>query len=149
MSEPARSTFVYVAFIHTTPDKLWSALTDSEFMKQYWFGMHCECDWKVGSPWRLVFTDGRIADTGEIVEFEPPKRMAIKWRNEFKPELEAEGYSRCTFEVEGKDGAVKLTVTHVMEREDSKFIKAVSDGWPRILSNLKSLLESGDVVLKA
>ena len=149
MTEAGRSTFVYVVFIRTTPDKLWSALTDSDFIKQYWFGMHCESDWKPGSPWRLVFADGRIADAGEIVEIDPPKRMVVKWRNEFRPEMKAEGYSRCTFELEPKDSAVKLTVTHVIDREDSKFIKAVSDGWPRILSNLKSLLETGDIVLKA
>ena len=66
------SSFVYVTYIRTTPDKLWEALTTSEFMKQYWFGMDFETDWKVGSPWKLTFPDGRLADTGEIVEFDRP-----------------------------------------------------------------------------
>lgn len=118
-------------------------------MKQYRFGMHCESDWNAGSPWRLVFPDGRIADAGEIVEADPPRRLMVKWRNEFRPEMKAEGYSRCTFELEPGPGAVKLTITHAMDRAGSKFIEAVSGGWPRILSNLKSLLESGAVVLKA
>ena len=110
--------------------------------------MHQETDWKPGSPWRLVFADGRIADTGEVVESDPPRRLVLKWRNEFKPELKSEGYSRCTFELEQVGDAVKLTITHEMDRAGSKFIEAVSGGWPRILSNLKSLLETGEVVLR-
>jgi uncharacterized protein YndB with AHSA1/START domain len=110
--------------------------------------MHCESDWKAGSPWRLMFQDGRVADTGEIVEVERPRRVVIKWRNEFKPELKAEGYSRCTIDIEPIGAAVKLTITHEMERPGTKFIEAVSGGWPRILSNLKSLLETGEVALK-
>jgi uncharacterized protein YndB with AHSA1/START domain len=141
------STFTYVTFIKTTPEQLWSALTDPDFTKQYWFDMHQETDWKAGSAWRLVFSDGRVADTGEIIEIDPPKRLVLKWRNEFKPELTAEGYSLCTFELEPMGGAVKLTITHALDRPESKFIESVSAGWPRILSNLKSLLETGTIVL--
>jgi uncharacterized protein YndB with AHSA1/START domain len=141
------SEFMYVTYIRTTPEALWSALTNVEFMKQYWFGMHCECDWKVGSSWKLVFADGRIADAGEVVEVDPPKRLVLKWRNEWNPEMQAEGDSKCTFELEPTTGAVKLTVTHAMDRAQSKFIGAVSGGWPKILSNLKSLLETGTVAL--
>jgi uncharacterized protein YndB with AHSA1/START domain len=141
------STFVYVTFIRTTPEQLWSALTSPAFMKTYWSGMHFETDWKKGSSWRLVFPDGGIADAGEVVEIHPPKRLVLKWRNEFKPELKSEGYARCTIELEQKDAAVKLTVTHAMDRPKSKLIEAVAGGWPRILSNLKSLLETGRVVL--
>jgi uncharacterized protein YndB with AHSA1/START domain len=143
MSKPK---FVYVIFIRTTPQKLWSALTDPDFTKQYWFGVHHETDWKAGSPWKLVFADGRVADSGEVIESDPPKRLVLKWRNEFKAELKAEGYSRCTIDLEPVDGAVKLTITHEMDGPRSKFIEAVSGGWPRILSNLKSLLETGKVV---
>jgi uncharacterized protein YndB with AHSA1/START domain len=142
-----RSTFAYVTFIKTTPEQLWSALTAPDFTKQYWFGMHHETDWKAGSAWRLIFSDGRVADTGEIIEIDPPKRLVLKWRNEFKPELRAEGYSLCTLELEAIGGAVKLTITHALDRPDSKFIEAVSGGWPRILSNLKSLLETGTIVV--
>ena len=142
-----RSTFMYVTYIRTTPEKLWSALTDPTTMKQYWFGMHQETDWLPGSAWKLVFADGRTADAGEIVEAERPKRLVIKWRNEWKPEMHAEGYSRCTMELEPEGNAVKLTITHVMERPDSKFIGAVSGGWPKIISNLKSLLEVGQAAV--
>lgn len=146
MSKPE---FVYTTYIKTTPEKLWHALTDAEFSKQYWFGAHLESEWKPSSPWRIVFDDGRVADTGEIIEAEPHKRIVIKWRNEFVPEIKAEGFSRCTMEIEPADGAVRLTITHSIDRPDSKFIKAVSGGWPKILSNLKSLLETGDTALKS
>ncbi len=108
--------------------------------------MHADSDWKAGSPWQLVFADGRIADTGEIVEADPPRRLVIKWRNEFRPELKAEGYSRCTMYLEPLGGVVKLTITHVMDQPESKLIEAVSGGWPHILSNLKTLLETGEVL---
>jgi uncharacterized protein YndB with AHSA1/START domain len=143
-----KSEFIYVTYIRTTPEKLWSALTSPDFMKEYWFGMHFESDWKAGSSWRLVFPDGRVADTGEIVEIDPPRRLVLKWRNEFRPELKAEGAASCTIQLEPMADAVKLTISHVMDRSPSKLIEAVSSGWPRILSNLKSILETGDVVLK-
>ena len=148
MNNRSERQFVYVTFIRTTPERLWSALTSPEFTKQYWFGMHCESEWKAGSSWQLKFQDGRVADAGEIVEAERPKRLVIKWRNEFKPEMKAEGYSRCTIDLEPRDGAVKLTITHEMEKPGTKFIEAVSGGWPLILSNLKSLLETGEVAMK-
>jgi uncharacterized protein YndB with AHSA1/START domain len=143
-----KSSFVYVTYIRTTPEELWVALTTSEFMKKYWFGMNFETDWKVGSPWKLIFPDGRIADTGEIVELDRPRRLVLRWRNEFRPELAAEGYARCSIELEPQDGAVKLTISHTIERGDSKLIEAVSGGWPRIVSNLKSLLETGQILLR-
>lgn len=148
----SRSTFVYVTFIRTTPERLWAALTTPEFMRQYWFDMHCESDWKPGSAWKLVYQDGRIADMGEIVDAEPPRRLVIKWRNEWNPEMKAEGDSLCTYEIETlpdvNPQVVKLSITHSMEHPESKFIQAVSGGWPRILSNLKSLLETGEIILK-
>jgi len=145
----ARSTFVYVTYIRTTPNKLWSALTDdTEFMKQYWFGMHCESRWTAGSSWQMVRTDGSVCDSGEIIESEPPRRLVIRWLHQDKAELKAEGESRCTLELERAGTAVKLSITHSIEREPSKLIEAVSGGWPKIISNLKSLLETGLVVLE-
>src|SRR6185312_5401810 len=77
----ARSTFVYVTYIRTTPEKLWSALTDdAEFMKQYWFGVHCESRWTAGSEWKMVQGDDQVSDDGEIVEADPPRRLVIRWR---------------------------------------------------------------------
>jgi uncharacterized protein YndB with AHSA1/START domain len=147
MTEAAKSSFAYVTYIRTTPEELWTALTTSEFMKKYWFGISFETDWKVGSPWKMIHPDGRITDAGEILEFDRPQRIVLRWRNEFRPELKAEGYARCAIELEPQDGAVKLTISHTIERADSKLIQAVSGGWPKILSNLKSLLETGQITL--
>jgi uncharacterized protein YndB with AHSA1/START domain len=143
MTETAKSGFVYVTYIRTTPEKLWAALTTPEFMKRYWFGMNIETDWKTGSSWKLVFPDGRVADIGEIVEIEKPKRLVLKWRNEFRRELHEEGYARCDIDIEQAGEAVKLTITHEIDKPDSKLIGAVSVGWPKILSSLKTLLETG------
>jgi uncharacterized protein YndB with AHSA1/START domain len=148
MSEAAQSTFVYVTYIRTTPEKLWAALTDADTMRTYWFGMHCESDWQVGSPWSLRFSDGRVADAGEILEAEAPRKLVIKWRNEFRPEFKTEGFSTCAMTIEALQGAVKLTVLHTIGVEKSKLVEAVSGGWPQILSNLKSLLETGEIAWK-
>lgn len=145
----ARSTFVYVTYIRTTPEKLWSALTsDTEFMKQYWFGVHCQSRWTAGSSWKMVAPNGQVLDAGEIVEAEPPRRLVIRWQHQKRPELKAEGDSRCTMELEPSGPSVKLSITHTIEREPSKLIEAVSGGWPKILSNLKSLLETGSAALQ-
>jgi uncharacterized protein YndB with AHSA1/START domain len=143
-----RSTYVYVTYIRTTPEKLWSALTDAEFIKQYWFGMHCESGFTPGSSWRLVSGDGQLYDSGAIVEADPPRRLVIRWQHQNKPELKAEGDSLCTMELEPSGTAVKLSITHSIEREPSKFIEAVSGGWPKVIANLKSLLETGSIALE-
>lgn len=147
MSAATRSQFVYVVVIRTTPAKLWNALTDSEFTRRYWSGVAVTSDWKKGAPWKLVYPDGRVADTGEIVEIDPPRRLVIRWQNEWNPEMKAEGASRCTMQLEPMGQAVKLTITHEMERPNSKLITAVSGRWPLVLSNLKSLLETGEVAV--
>src|SRR5262245_39238086 len=104
----ARSIFVYVTYIRTTQEKLWSALTDAQFRKQYCFGNHCESQWTVGSSWKNVYPDGRITDSGEIVEADPPRRLVIRWQHQDKPELKAEGQSYCTMELEPFGTAIKL-----------------------------------------
>jgi uncharacterized protein YndB with AHSA1/START domain len=144
----ARSTFLYVTYIRTTPQQLWSALTDPEFMKQYWFGMHCESAFTTGSPWKLVNDSGEVWDAGEIVEADPPRRLVIRWEHQMRPELKAEGASLCTMDLQPEGQAVKLTITHSVERDGSKLVEAVSGGWPKILSNLKSLLETGSIAFE-
>ncbi|HEY4213653.1 MAG TPA: SRPBCC family protein [Steroidobacteraceae bacterium] len=143
----ARSQFVYVTYIRTTPEKLWSALTDAQFMKQYWFGTHCESQWTAGAAWKLISREGQILDAGEIVEAVPPRRLVIRWQHQSKPELKAEGASLCTMELEPIESIVKLSITHTIECDPSKLIAAVSGGWPKVLSNLKSLLETGSIAL--
>ncbi len=145
----ATSTFFYVTYIRTTPEELWSALTDDvELAKRYWFGTHCESRWTAGSPWKHLSAEGVVLDAGEIAEAEPGRRLVIRWRNRNRPEIESEGESRCTVELEPTGAAVKLSITHSIERESSNLIVAVSGGWPKVISNLKSLLETGATVLQ-
>ena len=139
-----KSTFVYVTYIRTTPEKLWEALTQTGFAREFFFATTLEADWKAGAAWRSTAPDGTLIDSGEIVEIDPPKRLVVTWRNDYKPEMKAEGDSRMTYELEPKGEMVKLSVLHEMDRGQSKFIHAISNGWPIILSSLKSLLETGE-----
>jgi uncharacterized protein YndB with AHSA1/START domain len=140
----AESRFVYVTYIRTTPEKLWQALTDGEFTRRYWLGMWHESGWTPGAPWRLMISDGRVGHGGEVLQIEPQCKLVLAWRNEFQPELRAEGHTRVTFDLEPQGEAVKLTVTHESDTRGSKMIATVADGWPRILASLKTLLETGE-----
>jgi uncharacterized protein YndB with AHSA1/START domain len=140
----AESRFVYVTYIRTTPEKLWRALLEPEFTRQYWGETWQESEWKPGASWRIMLPDGRVGDSGEILEIEPHRKLVLTWQNEFKPELHAEGYSRLTYELHQQGDMVKLTLIHEMETPGSKLIDAVSNGWPAILASLKSLLETGE-----
>ena len=103
------SRFVYVTYIRTTREKLWEALTRPEFTRRYFFGVTMDTDWKAGSPWKMVHADGRITDTGEVLEARPPERLVLKWRNEFA-ELKPEGYTQCTFELSQQGELTRLDV---------------------------------------
>jgi uncharacterized protein YndB with AHSA1/START domain len=138
-----KSEFVYVTYIRTTPERLWRALIEPEFTRKFWVDTVQESDWKAGSTWKLIVPDGRVADDGQVVEINPPRKLVLTWQNHLFPEMTAEGFSRMTYELEAKGETVKLTVTHTMDRKDSKLVKAVSNGWPHILASLKSLLETG------
>jgi len=140
----AESSFVYVTYIRTTPEKLWQALIEPEFTRQFWVETWQDCDWKVGSSWKLMIPDGRVGDSGEVLEIEPARKLVLSWRNEFKPELHAEGDSRLTYTLEPQGDMVKLTVAHEMDKPNSKLIEGVSNGWPMVMASLKSLLETGE-----
>ena len=139
----ARSQFVYVTYIRTTPKKLWQALTTPRFNRQFFYGTVQDSKWKKGDTWRLLKPDGGVCDSGKILEINPPRRLVLKWRNELMPGLRAEGYSRMTLEIEKHGTSVKLTILHEMNQAGSKFIESVAEGWPPILSSLKTLLETG------
>ena len=145
-NQPVNQTdkFLYVTYIRTTPEKLWEALTAPDFMRLYWGGCWADSTFEAGAPWKLYLPDGTLGDSGQILESEAPTRLVIQWRNQFMAELHAEGDSRCTFDLTPMDDKVKLTITHEIARPESKFIQAVSNGWPTILSSLKSFLETGD-----
>ncbi|MGC1275923.1 MAG: SRPBCC family protein [Planctomycetaceae bacterium] len=144
----AESRFVYVTYIRTTPEKLWQALIEPEFTRRYWAETWQESEWKPGASWNILIPDGRVGDSGEVLEIDPPRRLVLSWRNEFMPELREEGYSRMTYELEPQGESVKLTLIHEMDQPGSKLIEAVSSGWPHILASLKSLLETGESLVE-
>src|SRR6202022_3160626 len=108
MSKPE---FVHVTYIETTPEKLWEALTNSEFSRRYWFGTEVRSDWKVGSPFALV-TDGETTDIGEILEADPPRRLAYTFKHEKFEAMRNEPVTKVVFNIEPYGNIVKLTVTH-------------------------------------
>ena len=140
MSKPS---FVYVTYIATTIERLYQALTSAEFTERYMFGRRVESTWKVGAPVRYLGRDGKLSDSGEVLEADPPRRLVFTWRVEFDDALRREGYSKVTFELEPLGGEVKLTVVHDELREGSGVLKGISGGWPKALASLKSLLETG------
>src|SRR5216683_2698611 len=139
MSKPE---FVYTTYIETTPEKLWEALTSSEFSRQYWFGTELRTDWKVGSPFALVM-NGTPRDVGEILEFDRPRRLSYTFRHVLKDELRNEQPTKVVFTIEQHGKFAKLTLTHEGFADASKLLDGISKGWPAILSSLKSLLETG------
>ncbi|WP_254509769.1 SRPBCC family protein [Anatilimnocola floriformis] len=141
MSKPK---FVYVTYIATTPEKLWPALTSAEFTEKYWFGSRIQSDWKVGSP-LTIFTGVAEKDwQGKVLQFDPPRVLSY----DFRVAGGAAHVSRVTFTLEPNGGVVKLTLVHdELDPNDEKFLSGISGGWPAVLSNLKSLLEGGSVLV--
>ncbi|WP_336157618.1 ArsR/SmtB family transcription factor [Amycolatopsis sp. VC5-11] len=145
--EAMKPSFVYVTYIQSTPEQVWHALTDPDLTGQYW-GHRNESDFKQGSRWAHVRTDGSgIADVeGEVIESVPPKRLVTTWYDPNGPKDQEP--SRATFDIEQHEGIVRLTVTHE-DLPDEKAHQDVSGGWAAVLSNLKSLLETGHVLPQA
>jgi uncharacterized protein YndB with AHSA1/START domain len=137
-----RPEFLYVTYIETTPEKLWEALTSSEFTKRYWFNTELRSDWKVGSPIALVM-DGKTTDFGEILEADRPRRLSYTFKHVSDEELKKEPASKVVFTLVPHGKVVKLTLTHEGFIEGGKMLDGISKGWPAILASLKSLLESG------
>lgn len=148
--------FVYKSYITTTPERLWKALTEPEFTKQYW-GLALHTDWKVGSPITWDHGGLEISHPDQVVLVsEPYERLSYTWHS-FSPEwaaryevdaerqktLESEQRSRATFEIEPDGDKCKLTVVHEFFDPDTIAIEMVSEGWPRVISALKSFLETG------
>jgi len=141
-----RPEFIYVSYIETTPEKLWEALTSSDFTKRYWWDTRVVSDWKVGSPFSLVL-NGRTTDVGEVLEAARPRRLSYTFRHILNEAARNERPSRVTFVLEPHGKLVKLTLTHEDFAKDSVVIDGISKGWPAIMSSLKSLLETGEALV--
>ena len=134
--------FIYVSYIETTPEKLWEALTSSDFTKRYWWDTSVVSDWKVGSPFALVM-DGTTTDVGEVLEVDRPRRLSYTFHHVTSETTKKERPSRVTFVLEAYGKLTKLTLTHEDFAPDSIVLDGISKGWPAIMSSLKSLLETG------
>ena len=137
-----KAQFVYVTYIATTPKKLWNALIAPEMTTKYWQHVNVS-DWKPGSTWehRRADKEGPRDIVGKVIESSPPSRLILTWAF---PEDEAheEKHSRVTFEIEPFRDVVRLTVTHERLEPGSEMLNGITDGWPKVLSSLKSLLET-------
>ncbi len=141
------SVFVYTAYINTTPEKLWEALTNGEFTKKYWFGRTLQSDWKEGSAVQFVDENATVTDTGIVLIYEPYRLLTYTMTcvQDMTP---YERYPTVTFELKRMESAVKLTLKHVdlstnAFRDESEGFVGINNGWPAIISNLKSVLETG------
>ncbi|GFZ79784.1 ATPase [Paenibacillus marchantiophytorum] len=139
-----KTSFAYTTYIATTPEKLWAALTSSEFTKQYFFGREIVSDWQVGSSFKLMNKD-KVEHYGEVLVYEPYRLLTISWSVK---DVEVERMSTVTYELTPMDATVKLSLRHeeLLDkdiRKDEGKIEGFNNGWPVILSNLKSLLETG------
>ena len=134
--------FVYVTYIETTPEKLWEALTSSEFSKRYWFNTELKTDWKIGSPFALVM-DGTARDVGEVLEFDRPRRLSYTFQHVLSEAARKERPTRVVFVLEPHGKIVKLTLTHEDFEDGSALLNGISKGWPAILAGLKTMLETG------
>jgi len=139
----AKSTFVYVTYIASQPETVWRALLDGEFTRQYW-GHENVSDWNPGSTWEHRRDDAArtVVMLGEVLEAEFARRLVITWADP-NDLAHDRSLSRVTFEIEPVADMVRLTVTHDDLEAGSEMQRKVSQGWPRVLSSLKSLLETG------
>jgi uncharacterized protein YndB with AHSA1/START domain/DNA-binding transcriptional ArsR family regulator len=137
-----RPSFVYVTYIESTAQKVWEALTQPEFTTAYWGGASNLSDWEIDSPWQHQFADGSVHIAGTVVESAPPYRLAMTWGH--VGETSPDRISQVTFTIEPYDEIVRLTVRH--EDLDDEMFASIAQGWPAVLANLKSLLETGHVL---
>ena len=135
--------FVYVTYIATSPEKVWKALVDPETTAKYWQHENVS-DWKPGSKWEHRRSDEtrKIDLIGKVLESSPPRRLVLTWAPP-GDEAHEETHSRVTFDIEPVGDVVRLTVTHDHFEPGSKMFESIREGWPKVLSSLKSLLEVG------
>ena len=138
-----QTSFVYVTYIRATPEKVFEALTQPEIARRYW-GHENVSDWQPGSAWQHVRADEQrtVQVVGKVVESSPPTRLVISWASPSQA-ADPASYSRVSFDIDAYDGMVRLTVTHDELQAGSPMARGIRQGWPIVLSSLKSLLETG------
>lgn len=143
----SKEKFVYVTYINATPEKTFQALVDGEMTRQYWQHDNVS-DWKPGSHWEHQrCNEAHTVDiVGEVVESTPPSRLVMTWAS---PENAADKakHSRVAIDIEPVGAMVRLTVTHDELETGSDMLKGISNGWPRVLSSMKTFLETGSPLI--
>jgi len=154
---PDRTEFRYTTYIRTTPERLWQALTDPAFTAVWWQAITIDSTWEAGAPMTWTHRDVSMVHPDQVVlEADPPRRLSFTWHT-FTPEwaamigldeergrrLGAEPRTTATFDLEPDGDLVKLTVTHANLLPDGEVIQLITQGWPRVLSELKTLVETG------
>ena len=135
---------VYTIYIASTPQKVWEALTSAEFSKRYFFGNSVEVEPKVGGAYIVRTQDGALHISGEVMECDPPRRLSVTFNVNWPALIEKLGPTLVTYEIEPAGDAVRLTMTESHDRPLSDdILSGGRQGWPAILSSLKSLLETG------
>jgi uncharacterized protein YndB with AHSA1/START domain len=135
---------VYTIYIAATPEKVWQALTTAEFSRKYFFGFAVEAELKVGGAFIVRRPDGAVHIHGEVIECDPPRRLSVTWNVNWPGLAEKLGLTLVTYEIEPAGDAVRLTMTEAHDRPISDdILSGGRQGWPAILSSLKSVLETG------
>jgi uncharacterized protein YndB with AHSA1/START domain len=142
----AKTSFVYVTYIRATPEAVFEAITRPDVARRYW-GHENVSDWRPGSRWEHVRANAErtVELVGEVVEHAPPRRLVITWANASQADDPAKA-SRVGFDLVPFDEMVQLTVTHDELEAGSGMAAGISKGWPRVLSSLKSFLETGEAI---
>jgi uncharacterized protein YndB with AHSA1/START domain len=142
-----KPTTVYTIYIASTPEKVWQALTTAEFSRQYFSGLAVEVDLRVGGSYIVRTPDGALHISGEVIECDPPKKLTVTFNVNWPALVEKLGPTLVTYEIEQAGNAVKLTMTEAHDRPiDDDILSGGRQGWPAILSSLKSLLETGEAL---
>ncbi len=140
-----KPVFVYVIYIASTPEKVFKALTDTDATAKFWFGNAATSDWKVGSPVEF-HREGKLILKGEVLENDPPRRLSYTFLPQHDSFFSETHASRVVLDIERQKDQVKLTVTHDDFADGSKVFESISNGWPLVLSSLKSYLEANRVL---
>ena len=139
-----RPSIVYTIYIASTPEKVWQALTTAEFSRQYFSGNSVEVDLRVGGAFMVRTPDGTLQISGEVFECDPPRKLTVTWNVNWPALVEKLGPTLVTYQIEPAGDAVRLTMTEAHDRPiDDDILSGGRQGWPAILSGLKSLLETG------
>jgi uncharacterized protein YndB with AHSA1/START domain len=142
-----KPAIVYTIYIASTPEKVWRALTTAEFSRKYFSGFAVEAELKVGGHFVARAPDGSVHISGEVVECDPPRKLTVTWNVNWPALVEKLGPTLVTYEIERAGDAVRLTLTQAHDRLiDDDILSGGRQGWPAILSSLKSLLETGEAL---